>query len=66
MDLISDLGTDLALAFLVEKRFGKKIESEDAARLIDRIRSLLESESTDRLSNRAPAGPEPASSRSAC
>ena len=42
MDLINDLGTDLALAFIVEKRFGKRIASEDAAKLIDRIRRLLE------------------------
>jgi hypothetical protein len=43
MELINDLGTDLALAFLVEKRFRQKIESKEAAKLIGRIRRLLES-----------------------
>ena len=42
MDVINDLGIDLALAFLVEKKFRQKIESQDAARLIGRIRCLLD------------------------
>jgi hypothetical protein len=65
MDLINDLGTDLALAFLVEKRFGQKIESEDAALLIGRIRTLLESDLNDTLRETGRFGPNPAQARSA-
>ena len=43
MDLINDLGTDLAFAFLVEKRYRQKIDSEEAIELIVRVRTLLES-----------------------
>lgn len=42
MDLINDLGTDLALAFLVEKRYRQKLDSEEALALISRVRDLLE------------------------
>jgi hypothetical protein len=42
MDLINDLGTDLALALLVEKRYRQKISSEEARSLIRRVKSLLE------------------------
>ena len=41
MDLINDLGTELALAFLVEKRYGQKIDSEKARALITRVTSVL-------------------------
>ena len=44
MNLINDLGTDLALAFLVEKRFLQKIDSEEALALIRQVRCLLEAE----------------------
>jgi len=43
MDLINDLGTDLALAFLVEKRYQQKLDSAEALALISRVRDLLES-----------------------
>ena len=43
MELINDLGTDLAFAFLVEKRYVQKIDSEEAIELIGRVTSLLES-----------------------
>lgn len=46
MDLINDLGTDLAFAFLVEKRYRQKIDSEEAIELIGRVTTLLESVST--------------------
>lgn len=46
MDLINDLGTDLAFAFLVEKRYGQKIDSAQAIELICRVTSLLESVAT--------------------
>ena len=42
MNLINELGTDLALAFLVEQRYRQKIDSEDALALIDRVQRLLE------------------------
>jgi hypothetical protein len=42
MDLISDLETDLALAFLVEKRHRQQIDSEGAVALIRRVKTLLE------------------------
>jgi hypothetical protein len=45
MDLINDLGTELAFAFLVEKRYRQKIDSAEAMRLISSIRNLLESAS---------------------
>ena len=47
MNLINDLGTDLALAFLVEKRYRQKIDSEDALALIRHVRCLLEAELDD-------------------
>jgi hypothetical protein len=47
MNLINDLGTDLALAFLVEQRYREKIDSEDALALIGRVRSVLESASSE-------------------
>jgi hypothetical protein len=53
MDLINDLGTELAFAFLVEKRYQQKIDSEEALELISRIQTVLESAS----------GPEPAETR---
>ena len=43
MELINDLGTDLAVAFLVEKRYQQKLDSEEALALISRVRDLLES-----------------------
>ena len=43
MELINDLGTDLAVAFLVEKRYEQKLDVEEALALISRVRDLLES-----------------------
>ena len=43
MELINDLGTDLAVAVLVEKRYQQKLDSEEALELISRVRDLLES-----------------------
>jgi hypothetical protein len=47
MDLINDLGTDLAFAFLVERRYWQKIDPEKARALIDQVTKLLESSSLD-------------------
>jgi hypothetical protein len=48
MELINDLGTDLAVAFIVERRYQQKLDSEEALALISRVRDLLESETSDR------------------
>ena len=45
MDLINDLGKDLALAFLVEQRYRQKIDPARARALIEKVRRLLESSS---------------------
>ncbi|HMQ03290.1 MAG TPA: hypothetical protein PKD26_05185 [Pyrinomonadaceae bacterium] len=41
MDLINDLGSDLAIAFLVEKKLERKIALREAIVLIDRVTSEL-------------------------
>jgi len=41
MDLIDDIGNDLALAFLVEKRHHQKLTSQDVIALISRIKAAL-------------------------
>lgn len=41
MDLIDDLGNDLALAFFVEKKHRQKIDSKEFLALIKSIRSSL-------------------------
>ncbi len=43
MDLIDELGNELALTFLVEKKFTEKIESSDVPSLIDKIKHILQS-----------------------
>lgn len=48
MDLIDEIGSDLAVAFLIEKRHSQKIESREAIDLINRIQGLL-SETGDKL-----------------
>jgi len=42
MDLLNELGTDLALAFLVEKKHTGKIDSKDVRALIARVRKVLQ------------------------
>ncbi|HLA96745.1 MAG TPA: hypothetical protein VK612_13570 [Pyrinomonadaceae bacterium] len=42
MDLINDLGSDLAMAFLVERTYGRKLDSREAIVLIDRVKTELE------------------------
>ena len=54
MDLINDLGTELALAFLVEKRYGQKIDSEEARALITRVTSVLKRSQVDDPGGTAP------------
>ncbi len=42
MDLVNELGTDLALAFLVEKRHTGKIDSKEVRALIAKVRKVLQ------------------------
>ncbi len=42
MDLLNKLGTDLALAFLVEKRHTAKIDAKEALALIAKVRKVLQ------------------------
>ncbi len=58
MNLINELGTDLALAVLVEQRYRQKIDSEDALALITRVRRLLESASHETARVERTTGPE--------
>lgn len=43
MNLANDLGIDLAVAFLVEQRYGQKLDSTQAREFIAEIGSLLNS-----------------------
>lgn len=42
MNLISDLGSELALAVLIEKRHSEKISSDDILPLIERLKNALQ------------------------
>lgn len=42
MELPSDLETDLAVAFLIEKRHSDRLRLRDAKHLIERITGLIE------------------------
>ncbi len=42
MDLVNDLGNDLVLAMLVDKKHSEKIDSKEILPLISRIREILE------------------------
>ncbi len=46
MDLINELGNELALTLLVEKKFVEKIESSDVPSLIDRVKHILQTVSS--------------------
>jgi hypothetical protein len=41
MNLADDLGNDLAMAFLVEKKFSKKLDAKESLALIRKIRETL-------------------------
>ncbi len=47
MELLNELGNDLALAFLVEKKHKSKIDSKSALALIERVREVLKSVSKE-------------------
>ncbi len=42
MELVNDLGSDVALAILVEKKHSEKIDSKEILPLISKIREILE------------------------
>jgi hypothetical protein len=42
MEILNELGNDLALAFLVEKKHGAKIDSKSALALIERVKKVLQ------------------------
>lgn len=41
MNLADDLGNDLAIAFLVEKKYSKKLDTQESLALIRKIREIL-------------------------
>ena len=42
MDLVHDLGNDIALAILVEKKYREKLDSKEILPLISKVREVLE------------------------
>lgn len=46
MNLLDDLGNDLAFAFLIEKRHNEKIDSKEVRVFIKRIQDVLKPIST--------------------
>ncbi len=42
MNILTELGTDLAFAFLVEKMYGQRIDPAEAVALISQVQSVLE------------------------
>ena len=42
MDLVTELSNELALTFLVEKRFAGKVKKAEAVFLIDKIKEILQ------------------------
>lgn len=58
MELLNDLGNDLALAFLVEKKHNTKIDSKSALALIGRVKEVLRSVSHEEKTFLKDAGTE--------
>ncbi len=42
MDLVNELSSELALAFLVEKKYAKRLNTSDVLALISRIKEVLQ------------------------
>jgi hypothetical protein len=42
MNLVNELGSDIALAFLFERRYREKLEGNEVVDLISRVRFVLE------------------------
>ncbi|MBK9163150.1 MAG: hypothetical protein IPM21_04440 [Acidobacteria bacterium] len=64
MDLIDELGSDLAVAILIEKRHSQKIESRQAIDLIMRIQGLLAETDSNRMASGHQRSDSAASQRS--
>ncbi len=47
MNLVNELGSEMALAILVEKRHAKKLNSREVLTLIDKIEEALQPFSSD-------------------
>ena len=41
MELVTELGNELAIAFLVEKKYSRKMDQPQAVRLLDQVRDEL-------------------------
>jgi hypothetical protein len=41
MDLVNELSNELALTFLVERKYAEKVKSSDVLSLIDKIKEIL-------------------------
>lgn len=63
MDLIDDLGNDLALAFLVEKMHRQKIDSKDIPTLIRSVKTALHRVASQDVKSSEPFEIEPAARR---
>lgn len=42
MNLVNELENDLALAFLVDKKYSEKVDSAEVVALMDRVREILQ------------------------
>lgn len=53
MNLVNELGSDIAMAFLFERKFRDKLEGSEVANLISRVRFVLESTSGKRPADKS-------------
>ncbi len=51
MNLIDELGNDIALAFFVEKKHSEKVDSRDVLELIGKVKRILEPIALEERSN---------------
>jgi hypothetical protein len=58
MDVINELSNELALTFLVEKKFTEKIQISDVPFLIDKIKNALQLIASEEMSRQKPATPD--------
>jgi len=54
MDLVTELSNELALTFLVEKRYAGKVKISEAVFLIDKIKEVLQKTLLDEESEKIP------------
>ncbi len=58
MDVINELSNELALTFLVEKKFTEKIQISDVPFLIDKIKNALQLIASEEMNRQKPATPD--------